>query len=142
MAPRIKGLMYLGLSVRNVRRSAEWYRELFDLKVERENFGGSAWPSDWDEVLLRDVASGLLIGLMQHSQNTGEPFSEFNTGLDHVEFEVPTLEELDEWRKRLDERGVPWSRAQPHLLTFRDLDNIQLELFCPAHLRANDQRPA
>ena len=125
--------MYLGLSVPDLRRSADWYRRLFDLTLERETTGEASSAPGWREVLLRDPDSGLLFGLLQHVGNDGEPFSEFRTGLDHVEFEVATLEELNEWRVRLDELGIPWSQTEPHLLTFRDPDNIQLEFFCPHH---------
>lgn len=121
--------MYLALSVRDVRRSANWYRALLDLQVERESFSGPESAAPWDEILLRDARSGLLLGLLKHRQNPGEPFSEFRTGLDHVEFEVATMEELDEWRQRLDQLGIPWTRNRSHLLTFRDPDNIQLEFF-------------
>ena len=41
------------------------------------------------------------------------------------------MEELDNWRARVDELGIPRSGAMPHLITFRDPDNIQLEFFCP-----------
>lgn len=133
VAPAIRGVMYLGLSVRDVRRSADWYRALLDLQVERESLVGPESAAPWDEVLLRDKRSGLLLGLLKHRQNSGEPFSEFRTGLDHVEFEVETMEQLNEWRKRLDQLGIHWTRNHSHLLTFRDPDTIQLEFFCPAH---------
>jgi catechol 2,3-dioxygenase-like lactoylglutathione lyase family enzyme len=96
-----------------------------------ENYRGSAWPSDWDEVLLRHPESGVSIGLLQHASNLGETFSEFGTGLDHVEFEVTSFAELDAWRDQLDKFGVAHSGAWPHIVSFRDPDNIQLEFFCP-----------
>jgi glyoxylase I family protein len=126
--PRIQGVMYVGLSVTDVRRSADWYRDVLGLDVERERFAQDG--ASWDEVLLRDPTTGLLLGLLQHPQNEGQPFSEFRTGLDHVEFEVGTMDELDEWRDLLDARGIRWSGARPHIVTFRDPDNIQLEFFC------------
>jgi glyoxylase I family protein len=130
--PSFTGVLYVGLSVRDVRRSADWYRELFGMEVEKENFDSSSWPSNWDEVLLRHPPSGLLIGLLQHPQNPGEPFSEFRTGLDHVEFQVGSLEELHAWEGRLTELGILHSGIQQaHILTFRDPDNIQLEFFLP-----------
>jgi catechol 2,3-dioxygenase-like lactoylglutathione lyase family enzyme len=129
--PTIKGVMYVGLSVRDVRRSTAWYRELLDMEIERENYGGSAWPSDWDEVLLRHPASGILIGLVQHPSNPGDPFSEFRTGLDHLEFEVEGSEQLDGWEERLRSLGIAYSRKQAHIIAFRDPDNIQLEFFYP-----------
>ena len=97
---------------------------------ERENFGGSAWPSDWDEVLLRHPHSNVRIGLLRHPTNSGEPFSEVRTGLDHIEFEVTSLDELAAWRGRLERAGVAHSGAHDHIVTFRDPDNIQLELYC------------
>jgi catechol 2,3-dioxygenase-like lactoylglutathione lyase family enzyme len=131
--PSFTGVLYVGLSVRDVRRSADWYRDLLDMETERENFDSSSWPSDWDEVLLRHPESGLLIGLLQHKQNPGDPFSEFRTGLDHLELEVGSLEELREWERRLNERGILHSGIQQaHILTFRDPDNIQLEFFLRA----------
>src|SRR4026207_1300207 len=117
--PSFTGVLYVGLSVRDVRRSADWYRDLLDMETERENFDSSSWPSDWDEVLLRHPESGLLIGLLQHKQNPGDPFSEFRTGLDHLELEVGSLEELREWERRLDDMGILHSGIQQaHILTF------------------------
>jgi glyoxylase I family protein len=130
--PIFRRVMYVGLSVTDVRRSAGWYRKVLGMETDRENIGGAAWPSDWDEVLLVHPGSGLRIGLLQHPTNDGSTFSEFRTGLDHVEFEVGTMRELAEWRRHLDELGVPYSGARPHIVTFRDPDNIQLEFFCPS----------
>jgi catechol 2,3-dioxygenase-like lactoylglutathione lyase family enzyme len=62
--PRFKGINYVGLSVRNVRLSAAWYSDVLGLETIHENIQGSKWPSDWDEVLLKDPHSGLLIGLL------------------------------------------------------------------------------
>ena len=130
--PRIERVMYLGLSVRDARRSARWYGEVLGMLVERENFGASSWPSRWDEVLLREPHSDVRIGLLQHPENGGERFSEFRTGLDHVEFEVESPAALDAWRRRLDSLGIAWSGARAHIVTFRDPDNIQLEFYCAA----------
>ena len=122
--------MYVGLSVTDVQRSATWYRDVLGFETERDNLAGSTRSSDWDEVLLRHPHSNVRIGLMRHPSNDGTPFSEFRTGLDHVELEVRSLDELDAWRLRLDRAGVPHSGARPHIVTFRDPDNIQLELYC------------
>jgi len=85
-----------------------------------------------DEVLLREPHSDVRIGLLQHPENGGERFSEFRTGLDHVEFEVESPAALDAWRRRLDSLGIAWSGARAHIVTFRDPDNIQLEFYCAA----------
>jgi glyoxylase I family protein len=122
----IKGIAYVGLSVRDARRSAAWYAELLRLSTVRESFG----EGEWDEVLMRHPC-GLEIGLLQHAGNSGAAFSEFTTGLDHLEFEVGSAEELDGWRRRLGELGIRYTSGLPHIVTFRDPDNIQLEFFWP-----------
>jgi glyoxylase I family protein len=105
-------VLYVGLSVRDARRSARWYRDLFGMETVRENFTSSNWESDWDEVLLKHPVSGLLIGLLQHPANPGEPFSEFRTGLDHPEFEVAGRDELERWEERLTALGIPHSGSR------------------------------
>jgi catechol 2,3-dioxygenase-like lactoylglutathione lyase family enzyme len=67
------------------------------------------------------------------------PFSEFRTGLDHLEFFVPRRADLDQWAKHLDTLGAVHSgiKEPPYtanaMITFRDPDNIQLELFWRAN---------
>lgn len=129
--PAITGWVYLGLSVRDARRSAAWYRELLGLEALRERLD----QAGRGEVLLREPTSGVLIGLVAHPDNDGEPFSEFRTGLDHAELGVPSREALEAWVERLDELGVAHSgikqAALGAMVTFRDPDNIQLELYWP-----------
>lgn len=127
--PNIRGICYIGFSVRNISQSVAWYAELFDLREEHREEN-----DDWTTVLLRH-GSGLTIGLLQHRRNDGEPFSEFRTGLDHVEFEVASSEELDAWRARLNDLGINHSGAFAHVVTFRDPDNIQLEFFWPGGMQ-------
>jgi glyoxylase I family protein len=130
--PPFQRVLFIGLSVTDLQRSAAWYQEVFGLTIERQNVGGAGWASPWDEVLLRHPGSGIRIGLLHHPTNDGQPFSEFQTGLDHVELEVGTMRELNDWRRHLDRLGIRYSGARPHIVTFRDPDNIQLELYCPA----------
>jgi glyoxylase I family protein len=129
--PAITGWVYVGLSVRDARRSAAWYRELLGLETLRERLDGTGRG----EVLLREPASGVLVGLVAHPGNDGEPFSEFRTGLDHAELGVPSREALEAWVARLDALGIAHSgikqAALGAMVTFRDPDNIQLELYWP-----------
>ena len=128
--PQITGVLFLGLSVRDVRRSAAWYRALLDLVTLHESPAG-AWHHG--ATLLREPSSGLLLGLSAHRGNAGEPFDESRTGLDHVEFGVISRAELDRWVARLDSLGITHSGIQERslgaLVTFRDPDNIQLEFY-------------
>jgi len=102
------------------------------MEVELENFDSSNWPAPWNEVLLVDRGTGLKIGLMEHPSNPGDPFDEFRTGLDHIEFEVSSRKELDEWLERLDALSIPHSGIKDeHIIVVRDPDNIQFEFFLP-----------
>jgi catechol 2,3-dioxygenase-like lactoylglutathione lyase family enzyme len=61
------------------------------------------------------------------------------TGLDHISFGVADRAALDAWARWLDELAIEHSgvidtdKPVPYsVVVFRDPDNIQLELFCPA----------
>ena len=75
----------------------------------------------------------MLLGLLTHRTNQGDAFSEYRTGLDHLEFGVASRQELEAWKARLDDLGIKHSpikeRPTSLILTFRDPDNIQLEFF-------------
>jgi len=63
------------------------------------------------------------------------PFDERQPGLDHIAFGCASREELVEWAARLDELGVAHGdivdAGYGSGLSFRDPDNIALELFAP-----------
>jgi len=123
------------LTVRDAARSAEWYCDVLGAEVASRYVqpGGHV-----ELICLARPHSGVELCLVDHG---GEPglFSEFQTGLDHLEFLVAQRSDLDDWAARLDELGVGHSRVKqpPYtakaMLTFRDLDNIQLEFFWRAH---------
>jgi glyoxylase I family protein len=130
--PRITGRVEVSLTVRDPRRSAEWYRKLLGMETRYEYFPGDGRP---DYVSLFEPASGFVLCLVGHATSAGEPFDETRVGLDHLEFLVDRSEDLDAWADRLDELGVEHSgvKRPAHtangMLTFRDPDNIQLEFF-------------
>lgn len=76
--------------------------------------------------------TGLTIALMQHPGSSGAPFTELNTGMDHIGFEVGSRVELVRWEERLRAAGVTYSAIQDtplgHHLNFRDPDGIALEI--------------
>jgi len=86
-------------------------------------------------ISLVEPDSELVICLVGHAANSGEPFAEIRTGLDHLEFIVARREDLYEWGGRLDDLGIPHSDVKEPtytrnaMLTFRDPDQIQLEFF-------------
>ncbi|MGH8974313.1 MAG: VOC family protein, partial [Acidimicrobiia bacterium] len=82
------------------------------------------------------LIGGTLFGIHTHpNPESGEPFSELRPGLDHVAFGVANRAELEQWQSRLDELGIthggivdaPYGSG----LSFRDPDNIALEIFAP-----------
>jgi catechol-2,3-dioxygenase len=82
------------------------------------------------------MENGTLFGLHTHPTANDQPnFSEFRSGLDHVSFGVPSRADLEKWESRLNEIGIehggivdaPYGSG----LSFRDPDNIALELFAP-----------
>lgn len=120
------------LTVRDLARSAEWYARVFTLERHHEYRDAQGRLRD---VSLHDEATGLQMALVDHDANLGDPFDEHRTGLDHLEFLVTSKEDLDDWAQHLDALGVEHSGVKSPsytrnaMLTFRDPDNIQLELF-------------
>ena len=142
--PSITGRVEVNLTVRDPVRSAAWYRELLGMQTRYEHDPADGRPS---YVCLGEPASGLILCLVGHPDNPGEPFSEARTGLDHLELLVARRGDLDEWAARLDELGIEHSGVKdpPYtsnaMLTFRDPDNIQLEFFWRAALAPTDPTP-
>jgi len=133
--PALGGRFIPILRVSDVTASAEWYLRVFCLvEVSRYSDGmGSV-----RQVVLSEPQSGLILGLVStDTACAASPFDEQLVGLDHLEFLIPNFGELTHWVNHLDVQGVPhsgikipeYSRAA--MVTFRDEDNIQLELFCP-----------
>ena len=133
--PSITGRLSANLSVRDPLRSAVFYSEVLGMEViyQYPPIIGPDVPLGY--VCLREPSTDLEICLVHHSTNPGELFSEFRTGLDHLEFLVERRADLDEWVAHLDALGVAHSGiTEPSytrnaMLTFRDPDNIQLEFF-------------
>ena len=134
-------ISHIALTVTDLDTSIEWYGKVFDIKhlMDVPHEGGIG-------KLMADEAMSLLIVLHRHDVNSGELFNERATGLDHVGMNVPSRDALVEWQAHLEECGVvradtadkPLTQSaiadEPYgsVLVFRDPDNIQLELFCPA----------
>ncbi len=101
----------------------------------RQRYDYSSDDGTMRYICLVEPNSELVLCLVGHDSNSGEQFSEFRTGLDHLEFVVARREDLDEWALKLDELGVEHSgvrsstTARNAMLTFRDPNNIQLEFF-------------
>jgi glyoxylase I family protein len=128
--PEFSGVHHLNFSVTDLNRSASWYIDVLGLNKgwEMEDVEGRG-----RKLVLLHPTEPLRIVLTVHQSNQGEPFSEFRTGLDHVAFTVADRASLEAWARRFDELGVEHSPikegATGWLITFRDPDNVQLEMY-------------
>jgi glyoxylase I family protein len=129
----IKDVHHLGLTVRDVEVSADWYARVLGFQpVDRYASPGG----ERRKVFLRHEGLRIRLGLTQHGQGSADVFDETRVGLDHLAFAVADREELDDWQVRLAAAGVGHSAIASAnsipgaaVLVFRDPDNIQLELF-------------
>jgi catechol 2,3-dioxygenase-like lactoylglutathione lyase family enzyme len=124
-------LHHVALTVRDLAVSVPYYEELFEADPVIDE---DTDPNLHHTVYM--VGNGTLIGLHQHQKPaSGDTFSEFNVGLDHVSFGVADRSELEKWARRLDELGVEHGGIKDASygsgVSFRDPDNIPLEFFAP-----------
>ncbi len=134
-------LHHVALTVSDLEASVGWYEEVFGVRFQTDipHQGGVG-------KLLADEARELIIVLHRHDANDGGRFKETATGLDHIGLRVPSRADLEAWQVHLENKGVERravsdtpstqspiaDEAYASVLVFRDLDNIQLELSCPA----------
>jgi glyoxylase I family protein len=141
---RLGGRLCPVLSVREAGSSARWYVEVLGFELQHEFVGPDGRVHD---AYLVQPDSGIELCLVGHPANDGEPFSELRTGLDHLEFLVDERRDLQAWVERLDELGVAHSglkvapASRNAMVTVRDPDNIQLELFWKATGAEGGERP-
>ena len=119
------GVSHVALTVTDLDRSERFYREVFDL-IRLVDFGVA-------RVLLHRQ-TGFMLSVVTHEAGAHGPFSELNTGMDHLGFVAEGRDELVQWEKRFDELGVVYTPIRDlefgSHLNFRDPDNIALELSC------------
>ncbi len=122
-------ITHVAITVTDLAASVEWYQRLFDVEPVLDEDAG---PFHHTVFLVGTTLFGV------HAFPEGipaEPFDERRAGLDHVAFGVTDRAELEKWASRLDELGIARSDIKDahygSALSFRDPDNIALELFAP-----------
>jgi glyoxylase I family protein len=122
-------LGHVAVTVTDLSTSVPWYQTLI----------GAEPVLDEDTGPFRHVVWALgdtLLGLHEFPEGAMDaPFDERRVGLDHVSFGVASRGELEKWQSRLDELGIPHGgivdAGYGSGLSFRDPDNIALEIFAP-----------
>jgi catechol 2,3-dioxygenase-like lactoylglutathione lyase family enzyme len=123
------GITHVAVTVTDLDVSVPWYTRLF----------GSEPVLDEDTGPFRHVVylvGTTLFGLHAFPDLVSTaPFDERRPGLDHVAFGCADRAELEKWQARLDELGIAHGGiVDAHYgsgLSFRDPDNVALELFAP-----------
>ena len=123
---------HLRLTVADVARAQAFYSDIlgFDLAMEL--------PTG---VLLTNgkILLGLSLSPDPESAIAGDRFDENRVGLDHLSFAVDSMDDLRNALRTLDDHNVEHGEIKDlgpdfgiTVLTFRDPDNIQLELTAPS----------
>jgi catechol 2,3-dioxygenase-like lactoylglutathione lyase family enzyme len=128
-APTIPAIAHIAVTVSDLPVSEAWYTNVL----------GAGPVLDEDTGPFRHIVYQLgntLLGLHGFPDlASSDPFDERRPGLDHVAFGCADRDELVAWAARLDELGVAHGgivdAGYGSGLSFRDPDNIALELFAP-----------
>jgi glyoxylase I family protein len=124
--PTLTGMSHISLSVSDCKTSLEWYSEVLGFEVALAAQDEGPWVRSFCI-----HPSGLVVGFTQHSESS--PFRFQNAGVDHLAFAVARREDLDDWANRFAAHAVVHSPIEEieggALLSFRDPDGIQLEMF-------------
>jgi catechol-2,3-dioxygenase len=122
-------ITHVAVTVTDLAESEAWYSNVFGVEP----------ILDEDTGPFRHIVFPLgatLLGLHGFPDLVSkDDFDERRPGLDHIAFGCADRDELAAWAMRLDELGVAHGgivdAGYGSGLSFRDPDNIALELFCP-----------
>ena len=129
MAADIRGYHHVSLSVNDLGKSGEWYRQTLGFETAAEVEG-----EGFRRTRLKAAGGGLTLTLTAHENGSGQPFDERRAGVDHIAFDVGSTKDVHELKRRFEELGVEHSEVKEAssgaaMITLRDPDNIQLEVF-------------
>ncbi|HSB86692.1 MAG TPA: VOC family protein [Ilumatobacteraceae bacterium] len=128
-SPTIPAIGHVAVTVSDLAVSEAWYTRVLGVEP----------VLDEDTGPFRHIVYALgntLLGLHGFPDLVStEKFNERRPGLDHIAFGCASRAELEKWAARLDELGIAHGEivdaGYGSGLSFRDPDNIALELFAP-----------
>ncbi|WP_298251265.1 VOC family protein [uncultured Arthrobacter sp.] len=128
--PTVTGINHLALTVNDLALSTAFYERVLGFPPSGELSG------DMLERRLFTLPDGTNLGLTQHARPTGETFTPFTPGMDHLGLGVDTRQELQAWADHLSALGVDHSglvdASYGTAVSFRDPDGTALEIFLSA----------
>lgn len=126
--PSFGKVSHTSFSVSDAETSAKWWHEVLGF-VELERVHGDGWNG----IMLFHASSATVFEVQQHDANQKDRFDPARTGLDHLGLKVDTPGVLGEWQAHFERLGVVHTsvvhRDYGSVLTFKDPDGIQLEMF-------------
>ncbi|NMH96370.1 VOC family protein [Pseudonocardia acidicola] len=130
--PGFTGVAHLAMTVVDMEATAAWWERTFGFERLRrvdEPEGEQRHP----RILIRHPGSGLVFGIHEPHERSGDRFDPDRTGLDHIALAVTERTDLDRWSEHLDALGVEHSPARDagyaEFVSFTDPDGIQGELW-------------
>jgi glyoxylase I family protein len=131
--PALTAIHHVGVTVTDAEASAAWYERVlgFQRQFEERHYRSDAGGYT---IVLGPPDSSFSLGVDHHPTNSGDNFDPTRTGLDHLSFQVASVDALHAWVAHLENQRVPNSGVYPmegfplSLVTFRDPDGVQLEL--------------
>ena len=126
----ITGVAHVALTVTDLPRSKDWYSDLFGTQVL---FEGEDTDAGIKFCVTIHPPTNLILGFREFHNSSGDRFTPERTGLDHLSFTCADRAELEKWQTVFEEKGITYSPIVDtdygHVLSFKDPDNIALELF-------------
>jgi catechol 2,3-dioxygenase-like lactoylglutathione lyase family enzyme len=144
MTFKVEGVHHVGITVRDIKRSFEWYKKMFGFEAGPTTYGQGETLSKAVQVEGTELAFAMIdigstrIEFLQYVQPEGKDFDLKNgdVGATHICFQI---DDMDAAYATLTERGAVFN-APPITLTdgdlagcswayLRDPDGIQLEIW-------------